>query len=404
MFLGRYGAVLLDLDGVLFRGDEPVPGAVEALAELAARDVPTVFITNNSARTPDQVAEKLRRMGFEVEPDRVVTSASALGELLGANGGDPAAARAFVIGEDGIREALREAGVEILEGEPEAADAVVVGWDRTADYDRLKRASLLVQRGARLIATNTDVSYPAADGDWPGAGALLAVVTLSSRAEPEVAGKPGPALFHAAARAAGVEGPYLVVGDRLETDVAGAAALGWDSAVVLTGVARPADVVRGPWLPAHVVRTVAGLLADPPRVEPASPEDLGAVRALLDEAGLYAGDLEARLDDVLVARADAGVVGAGALEVSGEDALLRSLALAPDRRGAAAGTHLVASLAARAREAGVARVWLLTETAEPFFTSLGFEPVDRGALPSELEASPSAGANCAETAIAMRLG
>jgi N-acetylglutamate synthase-like GNAT family acetyltransferase len=130
---------------------------------------------------------------------------------------------------------------------------------------------------------------------------------------------------------------------------------------------------------------------------------VGPVRALLDEAGLYAGDLDARVDDILVARTDAGVVGAGALEVSGEDALLRSLVVAPDRRGAAVGTHLVASLAARAREAGAARLWLLTETAEPFFTALGFEGADRAALPPELEASPSAGANCAETAVAMRL-
>ncbi|MEX2458435.1 MAG: HAD-IIA family hydrolase [Actinomycetota bacterium] len=401
--LGRYRAVLLDLDGVLFRGDEPVPGAVEALAELGSRDVPMVFITNNSARTPEQVAEKLRRLGFDVEAERVVTSASALGGLLGATERDPAAATAFVIGEDGIREALRDAGVEVLEGEPEAADAVVVGWDRAADYDRLKRASLLVQRGARLIATNTDVSYPAADGDWPGAGALLAVVTLSSRARAEVAGKPGPALFRGAARVSGVEGPYLVVGDRLETDVAGASALGWDAALVLTGVARPSDVVRGPWLPAYLGRTVGDVVTNPARIEPAGPGDLGAVRGLLDEAGLYAGDIEARVDDLLVARTDAGVVGAGALEVSGQDGLLRSLAVAPERRGAAVGTHLVAALAARARDAGGTRLWLLTETAERFFTSLGFQRVGRGALPAELEASPSAGANCAETAVAMRL-
>jgi HAD superfamily hydrolase (TIGR01457 family) len=263
--LERYRALLLDLDGVLFRGDEPVPGAAGALAEIRARGRRPVFVTNNSSRTPEQVAEKLVALGFEASPSEVVTSALALEELLG----DRPGRTAYVIGEDGVREALRGLGIDVLEGDPEAADLVVVGWDRAADYPRLKRASLLVQRGARLLATNADASYPAPDGNWPGAGALLAVIEVSAGVRAEVAGKPRSAFFERAARAAG-EGPYLVVGDRLETDVAGAEAMGWDSALVLTGVSTAADLLGSPWQPTYVVGALPDLLADPPRTEPAA--------------------------------------------------------------------------------------------------------------------------------------
>src|SRR5439155_23710440 len=144
---------------------------------------------------------------------------------------------AYVIGETGIRTALGQAGIDILEGEPDRADAVVVGWDRSVTYGQLRTAALLVQRGATLVATNGDASYPAPDGKWPGAGAILAAVTTTtgSPAEAEV-GKPNPPLFESALERTGGGRP-LVVGDRMDTDVAGAAALGWDSLLVFTGVA-----------------------------------------------------------------------------------------------------------------------------------------------------------------------
>lgn len=399
--LERYAAVLLDLDGVLYRGEEPVPGAAEAVSAMRGRGVETVFITNNSSKTPSQVAEKLARLGFDAGEERVVTSAVALGELL-ADGADRPVRTAYVVGEDGVREALRSFGVSVLEGEPERADAVVVGWDRSADYARLKHASLLVQRGARLLATNADASYPAADGLWPGAGALLSVITTTTGADAAVAGKPRRALFEAAARASATRGPYLVVGDRLETDVAGAAAMGWDSALVMTGVARGADLLRSPWRPDYLVGSVDGLLADPPRVERAGDGDLPAARRLVEAAGLFARDLDERRRDVAVARGAEGVVGVGALEVRGPDALLRSVAVEPERRGRHVGTALVAALAARARDESVSRVWLLTESAAGFFGALGFLEVPRGELPPAIEESPAAGANCSASAVAMR--
>ena len=256
MLAERYDCILFDLDGVLYRGEAAVPSAPPTLTELRRRSVRPIFLTNNSSRTPFQVAEKLRGIGIEAEPGEVVTSALATAELLAERGGG----RAFVIGQDGVREALSDAGIAIVDGDPEEADLVVVGYDGGATYGALKRASLLVQRGARLVATNADGSYPAADGLWPGAGALLAVITTTTGAEPEIVGKPFAPLFEAGRRRGGGGRP-LVVGDRLDTDIEGAARLGWDSMLVLTGVSAREDVERLGIVPTVIAEDVSGLLA-----------------------------------------------------------------------------------------------------------------------------------------------
>ncbi|HKY88819.1 MAG TPA: HAD-IIA family hydrolase [Candidatus Limnocylindrales bacterium] len=260
MFADAYDCLLFDLDGVLFRGQEPVPAAPSTLAELRRAGARPVFLTNNSARTPEQVAAKLRGLGIDADPTEVVTSALATAELLAARGGG----RAYVVGQEGVRRALADAGLEVLDGEPDGADVVVVGFDGSVTYDRLKTASLLVQRGARLVATNPDASCPAGDGLWPGAGALLAVITTTTGATPEVVGKPFSPLFEAALRRGGGGRP-LVVGDRLDTDIEGAVRLGWDSMLVLSGVStRPQAGAGGPQ-PTYVAEDVAALLrpADP---------------------------------------------------------------------------------------------------------------------------------------------
>ena len=255
MLAELYDCVLFDLDGVLYRGEAAVPSAPPTLAELRRRSVRPVFLTNNSSRTPLQVAEKLRGIGIEAETGEVVTSALATAELLAERGGG----RAFVIGQDGVREALSDAGIAVVDGDPEEADLVVVGYDGGATYGSLKRASLLVQRGARLVATNADGSYPAADGLWPGAGALLAVITTTTGAEPEIVGKPFAPLFEAGRRRGGGGRP-LVVGDRLDTDIEGAARLGWDSMLVLTGVSGREDVERLGIVPTVIAEDVSALL------------------------------------------------------------------------------------------------------------------------------------------------
>lgn len=255
----RYDALLLDLDGVLFRGEETVPGGPETLEALRADGHRLAFVTNNSARTPEQVADKLAGHGYAAGPHEVVTSALATAELLADRG----VAEAYVVGEDGIRGALADAGIRVLDGEPDAAPVVVVGWDREVTYAKLRVASLLVERGARLVATNGDRSYPAPDGFWPGAGALLAAITTTTGAQAEVVGKPNAPLYLTALRRVGGDRP-LVVGDRLETDIAGAVALGWDSLLVLSGATSREQARASEIRPTYVGPDVRALLATEP--------------------------------------------------------------------------------------------------------------------------------------------
>jgi HAD superfamily hydrolase (TIGR01457 family) len=255
----RYDAFLLDLDGVLHRGDDPIPTALDAVARLRGRGRAVVFMTNNSARTPERIAHRLSRMGFEADAREVVTSAQVTAEVLAAGGGGSA----YVIGEEGIRTALAACGLRVLDGEPDGTDHVVVGWDRGVTYDHLRVACLLVERGAGLTATNPDASYPARDGLWPGAGALLAAITTTTGAEPRVVGKPHAPMFEAARARAGASRP-LVIGDRLDTDIAGAAALWIDSMLVLTGVTRIDDLDRdGAPSPTFAVDDLTALFAEP---------------------------------------------------------------------------------------------------------------------------------------------
>jgi glycerol-1-phosphatase len=250
-----YDAILLDLDGVLYRWTEPISGAPEAVERLRAAGKRIAFVTNNSSRTPEQVAERLTSMGIRAEPREVVTSALATADLLA----ERRTGSAFVIGEDGLRTALSQAGIEVVDAPDGTVDAVVVGFDRTADYRKLKDGAVLVERGASLVASNPDPSFPAPGGEaWPGAGALLAVISTTTGVRGEVVGKPGAPLLRQALEQAGGGRP-LVVGDRLDTDIAGAVRLGWDSAVVLTGSTRRTDLDGSPWTPTHVVDSVADL-------------------------------------------------------------------------------------------------------------------------------------------------
>jgi glycerol 3-phosphatase-2 len=244
----RYDAFLFDLDGVLYRGSSEVPGASAAVSRLRTMGKRIAFVTNNSSGTPDTVAERLRGVGIEADAAEVETSALTSASLLAARG----IGVAYVVGEDGIRTALGAAGIAVAGDDDEPVDAVVVGLDRAADYRSLARASVLVERGAALIATNPDTSFPAPNGErWPGAGALLATIVATTGARPEVIGKPHPPILRSALRRVGGERP-LVIGDRLDTDVAGAAAVGWDSLLVLTGIAMRADLADCSIRPTYV--------------------------------------------------------------------------------------------------------------------------------------------------------
>ena len=256
MLADPYDAILLDLDGVLYRWPEPISGAAEAVAVLRKAGKRIAFVTNNSSRTPARVAERLVSVGVDARPEEVVSSALATATLLADRG----VRSAFVVGEEGVLEALADAGIRVVDGSADEVDVVVVGFDRGADYSRLRDASVLVERGASLVASNADPSFPAPGGEsWPGAGALLAAIETTTGTRGEVVGKPEAPLFERALASAGGGRP-LVVGDRLDTDIAGASRLGWDSALVLTGTARRGDVESSSWKPTFVIDDLAGLV------------------------------------------------------------------------------------------------------------------------------------------------
>lgn len=265
MLADGYGAFLFDLDGVLYRGRAAVPHAADSVARLRTMGKGVAFVTNNSSRTPAAVANTLVAVGVPALPADVETSALTTAALLASRG----TRTAYVVGEEGVRAALTDAGVTLLDGDPSQADAVVVGLDRSADYDRLRIASVLVARGAALVATNADASFPADAGPaWPGAGALLAVIETTTGRKAEVVGKPNaPILLASLARAGG--GRPLLIGDRLDTDIAGADALGWDSLLVLTGISRRADLAGSTVHPTYVAEDLRALFEDAPPAESA---------------------------------------------------------------------------------------------------------------------------------------
>ncbi|MGH9207232.1 MAG: HAD-IIA family hydrolase, partial [Acidimicrobiales bacterium] len=207
---------VLDLDGVVWLSDKPVPGSSEAIGELQRRHTDIVFLTNNSSATISEYVSKLDKMGIVVRAGDVISSAQAAASLL-----EPGST-ALVCGGKGVEEALEQRGVSATR--VGGADAVVVGWHRDFDYDRLAAAVTAVRNGARLIGTNDDPTYPTPKGPLPGAGSILAAVAYASEASPVVAGKPyQPVVDLLRSRLNRID---VVVGDRPSTDGALAGRLG----------------------------------------------------------------------------------------------------------------------------------------------------------------------------------
>jgi 4-nitrophenyl phosphatase len=250
-------AFLFDMDGVLYRGERALPGAREVLDLLRARGVPHLFLTNNASRTPEQVTEKLRRMGIRAAIDQVLTSAEvAVADLARTARAED---RVFVVGGAGIRAALAHSPLYVADHYQEAT-IVLVGLDRGCTYERLAQAGLAIQRGARFCGTNGDRSYPTERGLEPGAGALLAVIEATTGVRPQLYGKPAPAMFDAAFARLGIP-PHQVamVGDRHETDIAGGARAGCITVAVASGVETEAQLRAGQPAPHHVFTSVADL-------------------------------------------------------------------------------------------------------------------------------------------------
>ncbi|MCZ6566951.1 MAG: HAD-IIA family hydrolase [Actinobacteria bacterium] len=229
--------VICDLDGVLYRGDVAVSGAPEALRRLTETHARITYLTNNSTRTPAQVASKIEVVtGVSTDPSQVITSSQAAASLLTLED-QPT----MVVGEKGVVDALARVGIEITE-DPEKAGSVVVGLDRNVTYDNIARASAAVRSGARFLATNTDPTLPTATGFLPGAGSLVAAIATAAGRVPEVAGKPHQAMRDLV-KSRGIDEAW-VIGDRMDTDVAMATAEPeWSSILVLTGATTSDDDV-----------------------------------------------------------------------------------------------------------------------------------------------------------------
>lgn len=228
--------LILDMDGVLWRGDAPIGDLAATFRRIAERGLQVVFATNNSIRTPQQYVEHLRGFGVACEPSQVITSSLAVADLLLRR--FPAGTPVYAVGETGLKQGLREKGFVILEAaEAEKAQAVVMGIDREVNFQKLAEATLLVRRGIPFYASNPDKTFPTPRGEIPGAGSWYSIVVTASNVEPIVAGKPGPAMTELAlARLGLARENTLVVGDRLETDIAAGQAVGCPCALVLSGV------------------------------------------------------------------------------------------------------------------------------------------------------------------------
>ena len=237
-------AWILDLDGVIWVGPDVVPGVPDAVARLRDAGERVLFLTNNSSRPVSDVLEKLDGMGIEAESDEVATSALAAAAMLDEG------SSALVCGGAGVEDALDRRGVRrVSEGE---ADAVVVGWFKEFDYDRLTTAFHAMSKGARLIGKNDDPTYPTPEGPIPGGGALLAAVSVAAGVEPEVAGKPHqPMADLVRSRLGDDTDGVILVGDRPSTDGAMAQRLGVKFALVMTGVSDNEDIPDDP-PPDHV--------------------------------------------------------------------------------------------------------------------------------------------------------
>ncbi len=233
--LASFDALVCDLDGVVYRGATAVPGAVDALRRVTREGRPIAYATNNASRPPAVVAQRLRDLGLSVDVDQVVTSAQAGARALGAR--MPSGTPVLAVGGPGVAEALRDVGLAPVTSATEGVAAVLQGFGAEVGWSELAEAAYAVASGAVWVATNTDRTLPTERGQAPGNGTLVQAVAAATGHEPEVVGKPHAPLYELALSVLGT-GPErtLAVGDRLDTDIAGAHAAGLAAVHVLTGV------------------------------------------------------------------------------------------------------------------------------------------------------------------------
>ncbi|WP_433798398.1 HAD-IIA family hydrolase [Actinomycetospora sp. CA-084318] len=265
----RHDALLVDLDGTVYAGPDAIPGAVEALEAARERGATVSYVTNNASRTPGAVAGHLAELGLTVTEDDVVTSAQAGAAVLA--GQLDAGATVLVLGTDALADEVAGVGLTPVRSNDDEPVAVVQGHSPDTGWRQLAEAALALARGATWVACNVDPTLPSERGLLPGNGSMVAALRHASRREPQVAGKPAAPLLRQAMERVGASTP-LVIGDRLDTDIAGGHAVDAESLLVLTGVSTAADVLAAPpeQRPTYVAAGLAALA------------DLDAVRVGVD--------------------------------------------------------------------------------------------------------------------------
>jgi NagD protein len=247
---------LIDMDGVLYRGTEVIPGADDFIRQLRERDVPFRLLTNNSQRTRRDVAAKLARMGIDVDEEHVFTSAMATARFLARQ---KPAGTAFVIGEGGLLTALHQNGYAVVDHDP---DYVVVGEGRAYNLELVEAAVRMIVRGAKLIATNLDPNCPTQNGLRPGCGALVALLENATGIRAFSVGKPSPVMMRAVRKELGLTTDQTtIIGDTMETDILGGVQLGFHTVLVLSGGTARDDLAKYAYRPELVVESVAELAA-----------------------------------------------------------------------------------------------------------------------------------------------
>lgn len=257
----KFQTLFLDLDGVIYEGANPIVDSVESINSLAAKEISIGYVTNNSSRKPETIAEQLRGFGIELEPKNVISSAQAGVELLESL--IPSNSKVLVVGGEGLRSRVQEAGFELVSSSDDQPAAVIQGFSPEVGWKDLAEASYSIQAGAKWVATNQDWTIPREKGIAPGNGTLVSAVHTAVGQLPLVAGKPERAIFETAMREFQTESA-IYVGDRLDTDVAGANGAGLGSGLVMTGVTSRKELLaaKKEARPTYILGTLKDLLSD----------------------------------------------------------------------------------------------------------------------------------------------
>jgi NagD protein len=243
---------LTDMDGVLVREEHALPGATDFLARLVERDRRFLVLTNNSIFTPRDLSARLARSGLAIPEESIWTSALATATFLADQ---LPHGSAYVIGEAGMTTALHEVGYTLTDRDP---DFVVLGETRTYSFEAITRAIRLIEKGARFIATNPDVTGPSEEGPLPATGSVAALITKATGRNPYFVGKPNPMMLRSALNKIEAHSENTVmVGDRMDTDVVAGIEAGLETILVLTGSTRRTDIERFPWRPSRVLESIA---------------------------------------------------------------------------------------------------------------------------------------------------